>query len=422
MNKPKLLAAVLLSATIGCGGEGMTAPESCQTFPDISLGVGDTESVTPCFTDPTNTALVYVVESSNPDVADARIRGASVIIEAYGVGTATITITASNEDGSANVMITVNVPNRDPEVIAELPDTRLGVGWTSRHVVSGLFSEPDGQELSYSAESSSPSTVSADISGDTLMLRGLADGFATVSITASDGDGGTATTTVGVDVVIYTAVYEDDFNDDSGGWSRWRPRVVQGGDTVRIDTTDLAIRNGNLDVWGILDGWPRSGVALKSIDVTSWDIRYRVRPGADGTAVVLGSLHASDFGQLEIHICTCLGDNDYRVVVFDGRGSHEWALGSFGLESDHEWVDVRFWYENDQYHIEFNGGHRVSVGDVGSTSPRLLLLAFISDYTYDTKPASESRYVSMDWINVSSFGEGGGIAAADRTRRERIHR
>ncbi len=56
-------------------------------------------------------------------------------------------------------------------------------------IVSGYLSDPDGDSLSYEAESSDTAVVTVSMSGDKVRVAGVAEGSATVTVTASDPGG-----------------------------------------------------------------------------------------------------------------------------------------------------------------------------------------------------------------------------------------
>ena len=63
------------------------------------------------------------------------------------------------------------------------------MGETALVEVSGLFSDADGDVLSYEVRSSAPTVVAAEVSGGTVRLVALARGMATVTVTARDPQG-----------------------------------------------------------------------------------------------------------------------------------------------------------------------------------------------------------------------------------------
>ena len=105
------------------------------------------------------------------------------------MGSATITVTASDANASANQTFTATVvTNQAPTAVGTLSAQTMGLRSNSRTVnVSGNFSDPDGDSLSYTVSSSDTSKVTASISSATVSLRGVGVGSSTITVTASDG-------------------------------------------------------------------------------------------------------------------------------------------------------------------------------------------------------------------------------------------
>ena len=66
--------------------------------------------------------------------------------------------------------------------------------------VSGAFSDPDGDALSYEAASDASSVTTASVSGSSVTVTGEAPGSATITVTATDPGDLSATQTFGVTV------------------------------------------------------------------------------------------------------------------------------------------------------------------------------------------------------------------------------
>ncbi len=101
-------------------------------------------------------------------------------------------VTVHDECGAkASVDVNVNVkqPNRPPVVANSIKDLTLYVGdGTSKIDLSKVFSDPDGDVLSYETDSSDTDVATAVVSGTTLTVTAKGQGEATVSVTAKDPD------------------------------------------------------------------------------------------------------------------------------------------------------------------------------------------------------------------------------------------
>jgi len=167
-------------------------PETVDSIPPVEKYLGETAAVvvSAYFTDPDGDVLSYAVESSDTAVATAAVSGDTVRVFAVAQGTAIVTVTASDPEGLfAEQSFPVTVPNRAPEVVDSIPAADMGAGDQTTVIVSGYFSDPDGDSLSYEAESSDTAAVTVSVSGEQVRVAGVAEGSATVTVTASDPGG-----------------------------------------------------------------------------------------------------------------------------------------------------------------------------------------------------------------------------------------
>ena len=186
------LGAIAAVAIAAC--ENPQAPMSCGPLPAVTVNVGESTTVSACFNDANGDALTYSVSSSNPSVATATGAGSSVNITAVSPGNATVTISASDPGGlQATSAVSVTVPNRAPRAVGTIAAVTVAGGETETVDVSGNFTDPDGQTLSYSASSSNPDVATATASGSTVTVTAVGRGMATVTVTATDPGGESAT-------------------------------------------------------------------------------------------------------------------------------------------------------------------------------------------------------------------------------------
>lgn len=86
--------------------------------------------------------------------------------------------------------VTVTDINRPPEVISPFPDTVLVVGGAAYQAdPDTVFSDPDGDILTYTAESSDESVAAAAVD-ELLTVEPVSPGTAVITVTADDGRGG----------------------------------------------------------------------------------------------------------------------------------------------------------------------------------------------------------------------------------------
>ncbi len=186
-------ASLVALAAAGCG-DSPVAPAACGPIPDVTVLVGESANVTACFNDANGDALSYSATSSDPSVATASVAGTTITVRAFSPGRASITIVASDPGGlQAQQNVQVVVPNRAPEPRGTLPDITVQVGESSTVDVAQSFSDPDGGALTYRASSSDAAVARVSVSGSTVTVLAQIKGSTTVTVTASDPGGLSAT-------------------------------------------------------------------------------------------------------------------------------------------------------------------------------------------------------------------------------------
>ena len=127
-----------------------------------------------------------------PVYADARVTAGTTPIRARHVTELRAAVVAL-EAGSGG--------NRAPRANGSIPAQTLTVGGGSATVdVAPYFTDPDGDRLTYTASSNRPTVVRASASGSTVTLGPVAAGTATVTVTARDPGGLSATQSIAVTV------------------------------------------------------------------------------------------------------------------------------------------------------------------------------------------------------------------------------
>ncbi len=260
------------------------APEPTLPIPDRTVHVGDTAALdlSAHFTDPDGDALGHTAESSDPSVAAVSASGSTLTVRALAQGTAAITVTASDPGGlSARQTFEVTVPNRAPEPTLPIPDRTVHVGDTAALDLSAHFTDPDGDALGHTAESSDPSVAAVSASGSTLTVRALAQGTAAITVTASDPGGLSARQTFEVTVPNRAPEPTLPIPD----------RTVHVGDTAALDLS-AHFTDPDGDALGHTAESSDPSVAA----VSASDATLTVRALAQGTAAI--TVTASDPGGL----------------------------------------------------------------------------------------------------------------------------
>ncbi len=119
--------------------------------------------------------------------------------------------------------------NRAPTATGSIEAQTVLAGESVTVNVAGNFTDPDGNTLSFAAASSDDAVATASVSGSNVTINGVAAGAATVTVTASDPGGLSATQSIGVTVeAANLAPVGEGIIDDQG-------MVV--GDEVTVDVS-----------------------------------------------------------------------------------------------------------------------------------------------------------------------------------------
>ncbi len=173
------------------------APTVSAALGDVTI-VNETEALevalTGVFSDANNDALTVTASSSNEAVAIAYVSTdySALTVLALDQGAATITVTADDGNGGkAEDTFTVTV-KAAPLVASALADiSGLEVQSTRVILLSGVFSDGDGDALAVTAASSNENVATVSVATDqsALTVSGVAEGTATITVTAEDSDG-----------------------------------------------------------------------------------------------------------------------------------------------------------------------------------------------------------------------------------------
>lgn len=141
------------------------------------------------FNDPDGQVLDYTAES-DPGEVELSIEGESLTILAIAKGTVTIVLTATDPGGlKVTQSFPVTVPNRAPLADGPVPEQTIEAGNTGAIVVAPYFSDPDGDELAYSAHATDTLVATAAVRDSVVAVTGVAKGTVTVTVIATDTEG-----------------------------------------------------------------------------------------------------------------------------------------------------------------------------------------------------------------------------------------
>ena len=204
-----LSATQTFTVTVTANSAPTVVPIPTQTAPVGGSAI--TVNLDNYFSDADEQPLVYTATSSNTGIATVSMSSSNLSITGKALGTATITVTADDSFTTTTQTITVNVKN-PPTAVGTIPNISGAVNQAGKTIaLSGYFSDPDGQTLTYSASVSDAYYVSVYVnSSNGLEVTPLAAGNATVTVTATNPDGLSATQSFSVTLTESVFVGEAD--------------------------------------------------------------------------------------------------------------------------------------------------------------------------------------------------------------------
>jgi hypothetical protein len=192
------------NVTVSNATYGNHAPTVVTQIANQSKYKGEALSFTPgsYFTDVDGDPLNFTATSSMPNVATAALISGSLTVTPKVVGTTVITFTATDTSGAAvSQSFELTVTNRAP-VATAIPaqTTRPGNLHSLSFTAASYFTDPDGDVLTYSAATSTPSVATVSLINGQLYVIPVAIGTTQVTLTAADSYGGTSN--LSFDVVV----------------------------------------------------------------------------------------------------------------------------------------------------------------------------------------------------------------------------
>lgn len=288
-------AVVTVTAT---DGDGLSAnvnfrvtvpnrvPEPCYRLRDVELFVGDTVSVPFCFMDLDGHAMTFTASASTPGIEVETI-DTLVVLRGVATENVEVTLTATDEEGGeGSTMFMAVLPNRPPEVCGGLPAS--GIVYRDAQVSFAVcIEDPDNQMLTDSIETGGLLTAELSENRDALLLMGTGLGETYVRLWSTDPHGESAETRMDVTVGEEIILFQDEFDDTTGGWVP-SPPYKPGSETIGwINIGNFEIENGILHATAqtppgrINSGGEVWGGATKWVDAENWilQVRSRVREG-----------------------------------------------------------------------------------------------------------------------------------------------
>ncbi len=172
-------------------------PEVIADIDDLLVQVdGDPEELdlTQHIESPLGDELTFSAVSEASDIAAVSVDGSTLSVEGVASGITEVTITGIDDIGdevSTSFEVDVNAPPIVENPVEDfVDDNPVTIGQPVEIDFDDVFSDPDGDPLSFSAESSDADAVAVFVSGSTLEIEALASGESLVTVTADDGRGG----------------------------------------------------------------------------------------------------------------------------------------------------------------------------------------------------------------------------------------
>ncbi|MCY4482184.1 MAG: hypothetical protein OXC12_04845 [Spirochaetaceae bacterium] len=125
-----------------------------------------------------------------------------------------------------------------PATVGTIAAVTVAVGATHMVDVAANFSEPEGEALTYSADSDDTAAATVSVSGSVVSVTGVADGTATITVTATDTDSLSARQTISV------TVGAGDVVDESGDCA-----TLDVGGTCKVTAAaENSVKSGNTNL------------------------------------------------------------------------------------------------------------------------------------------------------------------------------
>lgn len=169
------------------------APVAVGVVPPVTVAAGDhvMVDVSGFFQDPDGDPLVYGAGTSNALVAGVSVSGSMMTVVGVGTGQAGGLLFARDGAGGEAVQnFLITVPNQPPVAAQSLPALNLTTGQVRQLNLSQYFSDPEGDDLTFSVTTANTLVAVGAVSGSTLTVVGVTAGSTTITVTAQDSDGG----------------------------------------------------------------------------------------------------------------------------------------------------------------------------------------------------------------------------------------
>lgn len=266
-------------------------PPSIGAIAAQTLNINEARDLTLSISDPDNDPTTFTANSTNQGLVIAQpVNSTTLRIMGIAAGTANITVTVTDSRGgtiTTMFTVTVNVPPppNQPPVIGVITDQTLEVGEVRQIDLS--LSDVDGDPIAFSVLSGDPGIVAvAVVDVDSLSITGVAVGDAKITVSISDGRGGSASASFSATVNPATVPNQAPVLEPIG------PQAVETGQTIAIPLVFSDPDNDSLGIEAITDNAAiatvfQSGeatVTVTGVSVGTANITITVNDGRGGTA------------------------------------------------------------------------------------------------------------------------------------------
>ena len=417
LNRRRASVAILAAACVAaCSGDTITgpnrAPEGTGTIGDQSLEPGEstTFDIAGYFTDPDGDRLTYTAESTHSGQATASMSGSMLTISGVAAGEPSVIVTATDPGGlfalqSTNV--SVRPPNRAPVPVGSIPGVSVDAGSPVELDAIWYFRDPDGDQLDYQAVSQDEAVVTAAASGSMVTITAVASGVTSVSVTATDPGGLSATQEIQVQAIAGTAGFRDDFDSGLEGW--------------QVAESSAEISEGVLQLTNSAAASPGRAVRALDQSLTNWQADFRAgRAHEDAAVRVVFHTAMTDIPSFAVEIGSGVAtrgqDTNIRFLILP-RDAGGWQP-VFAADSDliadsiGEFTEITVAFKQLRVNVAV-GGQTLYGEDLGSQGfpPELGILKGVELWVVPLGGAAE-RTALYDWIAVAGTPVSGGGSRA----------
>ncbi|WP_162848374.1 S-layer homology domain-containing protein [Paenibacillus nanensis] len=227
------------------------------------------------FQDGNADSLTLAAESGDPSILTVDLSGTLLKLAPVSAGISTVKVTADDGRGGQVSDSFAVLVNRSPQAAGSLADQLLTIGNGEKRIdVTGVFSDLDGDALTYQAVSADDSIAAVSVSGGEITIDPLAAGTTTITVTATDGyDGETSKT---FDVTVNRAPVVDQAVSDQ--------LITLGAGDAAVDLSQ-AFRDEDGDSLTLTASSLSENLATVTLDAVSNVLT--IHPLAGGTASIL---------------------------------------------------------------------------------------------------------------------------------------